>query len=385
MFQGKPIVRGFGTIAAIAMFGVGALMVSLAPGDASSGTQLVHSGATVQSGQSFSTSASVSLAAADTLNGFDVTVSFDPAVVKPTGVSIDGVWNIPLDSGTIGANTVHVAASRIGSCTGSCPLFSLNWKAQGSGDAKVKAASFVLVGKQSDVAGNLAQVTPAFAAVIVSGPANSTATATNTPIPPTATKTALPVTHTPRPATSTPVGANTTQASSPTPTTTIPATISAATSSTPTSTVTLATPSTIPTVAASVDGSNTPTNSSSSGSAAPPPSTPAPSSPADSDNSSPAVALATSAPNAAPAVNSDKASPTRTSPLPPNAGMSWSTGGRGGLPLRPSGFVLMGMAALLMAVQVVKSRQVARDSNRFATAVEGFFAEQERRGQSRPE
>lgn len=402
MSQTNPIARRLGMLAAIAMFAVGALMVSLAPSDASAGTQLSLSAASAQSGQSFSTSASVSLASADELNGFDVTISFNPGVAHPTNVILNGAWTIPLDAGTIGSNSVHVAASRLGSCTGTCPLFSLTWSATGAGDAQVQSTSLVLVGKQSGVAGNLGQVSTAFGAVTISGPA------TNTSVPPTATNTRVPNTPTPVPATSTPVpptatpvpATNTTVAATPTsatPTaaanTATPTNTAAASAGnsapTPTPTFTPTVPAATavptvaaPTVAASIDtAANTPSGGSNPDASAPGLATPTEVPAANPAGATGPAATTVSGPSTSGVANSP--SPTRTVPLPPNTGMGWEEGSDGSLPIRTFGFVLMGIALLLLTVEFVRGRQQLRSVTGFSEAVEGFFEDQERRGSSR--
>lgn len=400
MFQANPIARRFGTLAAIAIFGVGALMVSLAPSDASAGTQLSLSGASAQSGQSFSTTASVTLAAADELNGFDLTISFNPAVAVPTSVQLNAAWNIPLDAGTIGSNSVHVAASRIGTCTGSCPLFSLNWNAVGAGNGQVQSTSLVLVGKQSSVAGNLSQVSTSFGTVSVSGPATNTAvppTSTSTRVPATstsiaATNTSVPPTSTSVPATSTPIPPTATSAPATatsvaaTPTNTVAAS-SGGNATTPTAQPTSPSPTAVPTLGSSVDGvaNNSQPTAAPAGPSAPQPAVPT-SVPAQNPGSpvSPVV-LPTTAVSSPAGGTAALPATTRTVPLPPNTGMGWAQDeGGADFPLRTSGYTLMGIAALLLFVQFVNSRQSrTRREKQFSEAVDSFFAEQEEKGSSR--
>ena len=207
--------RKFTRFASAGIFAAGALLVSLAQGDASAGTNLSTGTGSGSTGATFTTTTSVSLAGTDELNGFDVTLVYDPAVAVPTAVTIADVWTFPLAS-DFGGTTIHVAGSRLGFCTGNCPLFTVTWSSTAPGSFALAPSAYTLAGREAGVAGDLTQATFTSGPVTVTGsqqPAatatNTTAAATNTPVPPTATSTAVAAsTSTPAvPATATPTAA----------------------------------------------------------------------------------------------------------------------------------------------------------------------------------
>ena len=182
-------------MAGVVVFAAGALLVSLASGAALSWTTLATGSGAAAVGDTFTTTATVSLAAADELNGFDVTLTYNAAVAVPTGITLNGAWNIPLDAATIGSGTIHVAASRLGFCSGTCPLFTVAWSDAAGGAFSLSSGTPTLTGRQSGVPGNLGQVATTAGSITITGGQQPTATntpvtPTNSPVPPTNTRSA---------------------------------------------------------------------------------------------------------------------------------------------------------------------------------------------------
>ena len=388
MMTGRYLSPRFALVAAAVMFAAGAILVSLAPGAASTGTQLSPGSGSSSPGGSFSTSASVSLAAADELNGFDITVSYNAAVAVPVSVTLNGSWTIPLDPGTVGPSTVHVAASRLGTfCTGTCPLFTINWSAAGAGNFALSPTSYTLVGRQGGAAGNLSQVAVVAGTISVAG---AVPTASNTSVPPTNTPTNTPVqpsvTSTP---TRTPVP--------PTDTSTPTKTPDPTTGATPVPSAAAVTPTAVPPTASQNASASTPTTA---------PSTPIP--PAserdgsppqspDAGSTVPAVIATTAAspevigeaPSApAPAAPVTVVVPgpaTATGPagqfgpLPPRTGDG--TRGATNSGVQQAGIALMVGSGLLFAAGVAASR--AQASARWRRVVGRYLEQSERDGRRR--
>ena len=378
--------RRLRTFAAAILFALGGVMVSLAPGAASTGTDLSVGGGSSSAGGSFSTSTSVSLAAPDELNAFDVTLSYNSSVAVPTSVTLNGSWSIPLDPGTIGAGTIHVAASRLGFCTVSCPLFSVNWSAVGPGSFQSSPTSYVLSGRQSGVGGNLTSTSASAATITVNGPSNATATntapastATNTPIPPTATNTAIPTAtnttvqgaSTPVTPTSTPIAGTTASPSTATP---VPAPVNP--TAAPTAPVVISAPSSPSTGDPPPNGPVAVPPAGSESPPAPAPSSPnpraqAPFQPAPSNAANPVV-------NSAPGLSSGPSG--HAIPLPPRAGTGPVIGNAS--PLKGFGFGLMALSALFVLLEYARGRQSASPRT-FSVALDEYLDAEQSRARER--
>ena len=104
------------------VFAIGCVLLTVAPTSATSGTTISVGSASRQLGQTATTSVSVSLNASDALTGYDVTLSYNPAIVSPTSVSF-GSWT-PLS--TCGnqsppnctSGSFRVAAFQLNACSG---------------------------------------------------------------------------------------------------------------------------------------------------------------------------------------------------------------------------------------------------------------------------
>jgi hypothetical protein len=331
-------------------------MVSLAPGAASAGTQVVSPSANPQVGQSFSTTVSVNLTGVDELNGFDVRISYNSAVVNATSVSLAPFWNLPLDAGSISGGSVHAAASRLGAqppayCTGSCALFTVNWTAVGAGSAQLQASPVILAGRQDGAPGSLTQISVALGSVVVPGPAS--ATATNTSVPPT--NTAVPSSPSPVPATNTSAPATNTPAA-PTNTPVPPLATQTAVAVAPTAQAT-------PTIVVSA-----PVQPTVPGPPAPQPALPTTAAPAPSTSGG-----EVETPTRAPAFLPNG----QLIPLPPRTGDGESLASSPWSPVRVGGLALMGIAGLIGALEVLQLRARRRG---IGEAIDQFFREEETRG-----
>jgi hypothetical protein len=365
---------GLTWVAALVMFTIGALLVSLAPGAASAGTTLSVTGGTANVGGTMSSAASVSVAAPDELNAFDVTISYNASVVVPTSVTLNSAWTIPLDAGTIGPGTIHVAASRLGFCTGTCPLFTVNWNAVGSGSVPLSPSNYVLSGRQSGVAGNITQTSVSAGTLTVNGQQ----TATNTPVTPATNTPVTPGTNTPvAPATSTPVtpAATSTPVTPATGTAVAPVTSTAATTNTPVTAVSTAAPSSTAVAAPLVQ---TPAPEPTDTGAAPPPAEPTPAAPSSGGPTDPPDTPAPASPAPvvnAPALPRANAPAGAAVPLPPRTGSS-AVQGATGSPWLPLGWILMALSGVLVVGEYIRS---ARDRHSaFSLTVSGYLDEVER-------
>lgn len=347
MYHPTASKRRLSTLTAAVMFALGALLVSLAPGEASSGTSLSTGSGGASVGTPFNTAASVSLTGADELNAFDVTLSYNASIAVPTSVALNSAWTIALDTGTIGPGTIHVAASRLGFCTGTCPLFTVSWNAVGGGSFQVSADSYVLAGRQSGGLGNLTQTSLASGTITVTG---GQPTPTNTPVPPTPTNTSVPPTSTSVPPTSTAVPTNTPAA----PTASATSTVTAAPTqpaSTPTPAAPAAEPTNTPITAA-------PTVPAVVTSPTPLASAPTASVPANPGPTSPVILAPSGDAPAAPAQGDQGSSgpqPGQIIPLPPRAGDSPAASDSS--PLKALGILLMAGSGLVLVTGLAGGRR----------------------------
>lgn len=351
------------TIAASTLFVVGALIASLAPGAASTGTQLTAGGGSgVESGSSFVTTVSVTLAAQDELNAFDVTLTHDPSVAVPTSIALNPAWIIPLDDGTITPGTIHVAASRLGFCTGTCPLFTITWNPVAAGSFTQGPSAYVLSGRENGAGGNLNGTSAGSGSISVTGSSQPTNTPTNTPV--TAPTNTTQPTNTPvTPATNTPVPTST-----PISTPTQPETPAGTTSpTTPASTVPPSTPE--PGAAAPIV-ITTPTAQPADPEPDAVSSTPPPSQP-----SQPAVPTA-SAPRPVTTTNSGSGVAAGTVvPLPPQTGSG--TNQPVAFPWRPLGWAMMAIATGLGAAEFARGRK--NRARNFSRHLDRYFDDLESR------
>ena len=177
------------------------------------------------------------LTAGEQLVGWDVTITYDPAVVRPTGVNTLA-WtalSTCYTTNSCAPGTLRIAAYSLTRCTVSpCHLFDVTWQALAPGDGALVVSAFQVSGSNNGAfQSRLTGATVGLAGLVVDSP-------TVTPLPPTATPTAVPSTPSPTAtatttATSTPTATNTPRPPpSPSPTATSTPTI--APTSTPTAT-----------------------------------------------------------------------------------------------------------------------------------------------------
>lgn len=369
----RLVRKRLGTLAASVLFAAGALMVSLAPGAASSGTTLTTTGGSAAVGSSFTTSASVSLAGGDELNAFEVTLTYVPGVAVPTGITLNGAWTIPLDAGTIGVGTVHVAASRLGFCSATCPLFTVSWSAVGAGSFQATPSSYVLSGRENGIGGNLSNTAPSAGVISVSGPA------TSTPVPPATNTPTSPATNTPTARATNTAAATSTSTTSPA-NTAIPTNTPRPTTAAPSATTTPPAPA-----ATAIPASSPPAAEPTTAGAAPivndPPGGPGnpPAGNAGMGSPQPTAAAGQPPVQSTNPPSGSAAPPGAFIPLPPRTGTG--PGNPTSFPWRPFGWGLMVVAAGLIAFDY-SSRRKGRDG-RFAQALDGYFDGLQSRGGSR--
>ncbi len=360
----------FWTLAAASLFAAGALLVSLAPGSASAGTQLVVTGGSASPGGTVTSQVSASLVVADSLNGFDVTITYNPAVVSPASITLAGGWTqLAGQPGTTGS--LNVAAFRLDFCTSSCPLFTITWNAAAPGAGQVQVSAFTLAGDTGTVSGALTGVTTSVAAVTVNGvqptASNTAVQPTNTPVPPT--NTPVQPTNTPLPPTSTSVAPTNTPIP-PTNTPVPPATTAPTNTPAPQPTATPSNSASSPTATPAVPAANTtgPSSGAPAPTVEPQPAAPitnapapAPGNPIPSDRQPVPVVPGAPVPIAQPSV-APRASgllPDGSPPKPPATGMGFRPGSGPGGDLQAFGYVLIALSAAILGVQALgKARPV---------------------------
>ena len=336
------------------VFAIGCVLLTVAPTSATSGTTISVGSASRQLGQTATTSVSVSLSASDALTGYDITLSYNPAIVSPTSVSF-GSWT-PLS--TCGnqsppnctSGSFRVAAFQLNACSGTCALFSVSWSTVGAGNSPIQVTAQQLSGTQSgQFSGALASVGAQPGAVSVTGGVSPTVaqpTPTSPPLP-TATKAPAspsPTSTSPTAPSASPESSSTTQPSQNTAT---PTTAPASTPETPAGST--------PTQAPSNDDSNLGlpiSNATQPPSDPPPPSNPAPSGSDGTGSSSNAPVPAPTAVGQPVSGVSGTGSPrpiAAATPRPPSTGSGATDYTATGNAVRFFGIALMALAAFAFA------------------------------------
>ena len=180
------------------LFGIGCVLIAVAPTSASSGTVLHVGTATLQVGQTATTNVTVSLAGSDSVNAYDLTLSYASDRATATGITVPPGWTTLTSTIDNAVGSLHVAAFQLGAgCGGgtSCALFSVSWSGAAAGTSTLHITAQQLAGSNGGTAGTIASVAAVDGSVIVTGSAASaSAIPTNTATPtatasPTATAT----------------------------------------------------------------------------------------------------------------------------------------------------------------------------------------------------
>jgi hypothetical protein len=211
--------------------GVSAWLVGVTNSEASTGTSVTVQSRTIAVNTTTTTLVRLNaLAAGDSVNSYDITLTFNPAVVSATGVTaVAAEWGTLAPTPVIdnAAGTVRLAALRqpVGaSCTAACDLFTVSWQAKPLGGTSpiALAASSQLAGKNAATSGGVL-VTFASTAGTISVTGGATPTNTVAAATPTRTATPAPATATPtRTATPVPATATPTRTATPKPATATP-------------------------------------------------------------------------------------------------------------------------------------------------------------------
>ncbi|MGH2633263.1 MAG: cohesin domain-containing protein [Tepidiformaceae bacterium] len=143
-----------------------------APSGADAGpTSLSVRSSPMTAGQHGDTIVTAHLAASDSVNAFDVTVAFDPRIVKVDSICLDDNWRQSLTARWDNSGgSLRVAGFRLGSgCAGNtdCPLFKITWTGQAPGSSPLAMNEPKLAGLHDDLAGLVPAASPEGAAVDV--------------------------------------------------------------------------------------------------------------------------------------------------------------------------------------------------------------------------
>jgi hypothetical protein len=206
----QPLNHRSSKIVALAIMavslGIGAWLTGAASGQASAGTSLTVQSRTIAVNQTTTTLVRLNtLAAGDSVNSYDITLTFNPAVLSATGVTtVAAQWSALAPTPVIdnAAGTVRLAALRqpVGtSCTAACDLFTVDWLAKPLGGASPVSVSAASQLAGQDAAGGAVLVTFASTAgtISVTGGATPTNTVRASTATPTRTATSAPATATP--------------------------------------------------------------------------------------------------------------------------------------------------------------------------------------------
>ena len=216
------------------LFGIGCVLIAVAPTSASSGTVLHVGTGTLQVGQTASTNVTVSLAGSDSVNAYDLTLSYAAATATATGITVPPGWTTLTSTIDNTVGSLHVAAFQLGAgCGGgtSCTLFSVSWSGASAGTSTLHITAQQLAGSNGGTAGTIASVAAVDGSVMVtSGVASASAIPTNTATP---TATASPTATATSTATPTVAAATTVSGATSSPTATATPTVATNPSATP--------------------------------------------------------------------------------------------------------------------------------------------------------